>query len=278
VRGYRPSRGRSCSDLSSEHFTSPSGPSRALSQHSKQRYTLHQSVALQRLDIRRTRPIEHSSTMASRCPVFGTRPASPNSLPRQRRAKRSMDSAWPSCGVSRSLRVTAPDKRCCGSRPKSCLEAVHETGRTDDSVAEGHTLCRYWIRRNPRRHVTTTRKHDTQVAPSLSNRPAAAVRVLLGDGGDDGQQIRAPARENDIRGLALVRTAHHLDRPPQPSVWPPSRSLTDMPNAGTMAPDCELETWVLIPSNAIVRVAPPSRSNAAFGGGTSCSSAYTTTG
>jgi IS5 family transposase len=38
-------------------------------------------------------------------------------------------------------------------------------------------------------HVTTTRKHDTQIAPSLINRNEAEVGVLLGDKGYDDQRI-----------------------------------------------------------------------------------------
>jgi IS5 family transposase len=51
-------------------------------------------------------------------------------------------------------------------------------------------------------HVTTTRKHDTQIAPSLIDHNAAKVGVLLGDKGYDDQQIRAMARENEIRPLS----------------------------------------------------------------------------
>ena len=54
-------------------------------------------------------------------------------------------------------------------------------------------------------HVTTTRKHDTQIAPSLINRNASEVEVLLGDKGYDDQQIRTVARENSIRPLIKHR-------------------------------------------------------------------------
>lgn len=50
-------------------------------------------------------------------------------------------------------------------------------------------------------HVTRTRRHDTQIAPSLINRNTAKVEVLLGEKGYDDQQIRAKARENEIRPL-----------------------------------------------------------------------------
>jgi len=51
------------------------------------------------------------------------------------------------------------------------------------------------------RHIPTTRNHDTRVALSAINRNAIELGVLLGDGGDDDQQIRAMARENGIRLL-----------------------------------------------------------------------------
>ena len=61
-------------------------------------------------------------------------------------------------------------------------------------------------------HVTTIRKHDIQIAPSLINRNAAEVGVLLGDKGYDDQQIRAMARENGIRLLIKHRTFSSLQK------------------------------------------------------------------
>ncbi|MFP4590728.1 MAG: IS5 family transposase [Halobacteriales archaeon] len=61
-------------------------------------------------------------------------------------------------------------------------------------------------------HITTTRKHDTQIAPSLINRNTAEVEVLLGDKGYDDQQIRATARENDIRPLIKHREFSSLQK------------------------------------------------------------------
>jgi len=48
-------------------------------------------------------------------------------------------------------------------------------------------------------HVTTTRKHDSQIAPSLIKRNTGEVAVLLGDKGYDDQKIRALARETGVR-------------------------------------------------------------------------------
>ena len=61
-------------------------------------------------------------------------------------------------------------------------------------------------------HITTTRKHDTQIAPSLIDRNTAEVDVLLGDKGYDDQQIRAMARENGIRPLIKHREFSPLQK------------------------------------------------------------------
>jgi len=39
-------------------------------------------------------------------------------------------------------------------------------------------------------HVTTTRKHDTEIAPSLIKRSSNWIDVLLGDKGYDDQELR----------------------------------------------------------------------------------------
>ncbi len=61
-------------------------------------------------------------------------------------------------------------------------------------------------------HITTTRKHDTQIAPSLINRNTSEVEVLLGDKGYDDQQIREMARENSIRPLIKHREFSSLQK------------------------------------------------------------------
>jgi IS5 family transposase len=61
-------------------------------------------------------------------------------------------------------------------------------------------------------HVTTTRKHDTQIAPSLINRNATEITVLLGDKGYDDQQIRTIARKNEIRPLIKHREFSSLQK------------------------------------------------------------------
>lgn len=61
-------------------------------------------------------------------------------------------------------------------------------------------------------HVTTTRKHDSKIAPSLIKRSAGEVAVLLGDKGYDDQQIRALAREDGIRPLIKHREFSSLHK------------------------------------------------------------------
>jgi IS5 family transposase len=50
-------------------------------------------------------------------------------------------------------------------------------------------------------HVTTTRKHDSQIAPSLIKRNTENMTILLGDKGYDDQKIRAFARDAGVRPL-----------------------------------------------------------------------------
>ena len=61
-------------------------------------------------------------------------------------------------------------------------------------------------------HVTTTRKHDSQIAPSLIKRNTGEVTILLGDKGYDDQKIRAIAHEADIRPAIKHREFSSLHR------------------------------------------------------------------
>jgi IS5 family transposase len=54
-------------------------------------------------------------------------------------------------------------------------------------------------------HVTTTRKHDTQIAPQVVKRNAKTITVLAGDKGYDDQNLRRLARDHDIRPLIKQR-------------------------------------------------------------------------
>ncbi len=61
-------------------------------------------------------------------------------------------------------------------------------------------------------HVTTTRKHDSQIAPSLIKRNTGKVAVLLGDKGYDDQKVRALARETGVRPLIKHREFSSLHK------------------------------------------------------------------
>ena len=54
-------------------------------------------------------------------------------------------------------------------------------------------------------HVTTTRKHDTQIAPQVVKRNVAAIAVLTGDKGYDDKKLRKLAHDHDIRPLIKHR-------------------------------------------------------------------------
>lgn len=61
-------------------------------------------------------------------------------------------------------------------------------------------------------HVTTTRKHDTQIAPSLIKRNTNGVGILLGDKGYDDQTLRALVREKEARPLIKHREFSSLHK------------------------------------------------------------------
>jgi IS5 family transposase len=50
-------------------------------------------------------------------------------------------------------------------------------------------------------HVTTTRKHDTQIAPRVVKRNAEFIKVLTSDKGYDDQKLRRIDREHSVRPL-----------------------------------------------------------------------------
>jgi IS5 family transposase len=54
-------------------------------------------------------------------------------------------------------------------------------------------------------HVTTTRKHDSQIAPSVIKRNPESIEILLGDKGYDDQTIRRLARQHEVRPLIKHR-------------------------------------------------------------------------
>ena len=54
-------------------------------------------------------------------------------------------------------------------------------------------------------HVTTTRKHDTQIAPQVVKRNAEFIEVLIGDKGYDDQNLRRLACDFGVRPLIKHR-------------------------------------------------------------------------
>ena len=54
-------------------------------------------------------------------------------------------------------------------------------------------------------HVTTTRKHDSQIAPALIKRNPVHIDILIGDKGYDDQKIRRLARQHKVRLLIKYR-------------------------------------------------------------------------
>ena len=62
-------------------------------------------------------------------------------------------------------------------------------------------------------HVTTTREHDSQIAPSLIERNSNEVAILLGDKGYDDQKARAVARDAGVRPLVKHREFPSLHKP-----------------------------------------------------------------
>jgi IS5 family transposase len=61
-------------------------------------------------------------------------------------------------------------------------------------------------------HVTTTRKHDTQIAPQVVKRDVESITVLAGDKGYDDQKLRRLARDHDVRPLSKHREFSSLHK------------------------------------------------------------------
>ena len=61
-------------------------------------------------------------------------------------------------------------------------------------------------------HVTTTRKHDSKIAPSLIRRNTDDVTILLGDKGYDDLNIRTLAREDGVRPVIKHREFSSLHK------------------------------------------------------------------
>jgi IS5 family transposase len=54
-------------------------------------------------------------------------------------------------------------------------------------------------------HVTTTQKHDSQIAPSLIKRNLEQIDILISDKGYHDQKIRRLARQHEVQPLIKYR-------------------------------------------------------------------------
>lgn len=61
-------------------------------------------------------------------------------------------------------------------------------------------------------HITTTRKHDSKIAPSLIKLNTGKVAVLLGNKGYDDEKVRALVRETGVRPLIKHREFSSLHK------------------------------------------------------------------
>ena len=67
-------------------------------------------------------------------------------------------------------------------------------------------------------HVTTRRKHDSQIAPSLIKRNPENIENLLGDKGYDDQKIRYLVRQHEVRPLIKHREFTSLHKACKPTL------------------------------------------------------------
>ncbi|QFU84460.1 IS5 family transposase [Natronorubrum aibiense] len=181
--------------------------SRYSSKYSKQRYTLHQHVVLLCLKIRknttyRTLLDEFIEMPRIRNAINLTELPDPSTLCK---AFDRLDMAvWRVLlNLSVSLLLTNGVTGIDASGFDRTHASKHYTKRAKLTIQQLKVTLLVDTRANAilDLHVTTTRKHDTQITPSLINRNASEIGVLLGDKGYDDQQIRAMARENGVRPL-----------------------------------------------------------------------------
>jgi IS5 family transposase len=84
-----------------------------------------------------------------------------------------------------------------------CHASKHDMKRTKLTIQQSKVTLLVDTRANAilDLHVATTRKHYSQIAPSLIKRNTGEVAILLGDKGYDDQKVRAVAREAGVRPL-----------------------------------------------------------------------------
>jgi IS5 family transposase len=188
---------------------------RAVTRHSskfsKRRYTLHQHIVLLCLKVRKNT-------------TYRTLLDEPIEIPRIRNAINLDELPSPSAlckafdrldmavwRVLLTLSVTLlPTNGVAGidaSGFDRCHASKHYTKRTKLTIQQLKVTLLVDTRANAilDLHVTTTRKHDSQIAPSLIKRNAENVAILLGDKGYDDQTVRAVARDAGVRPLIKHR-------------------------------------------------------------------------
>ncbi len=188
------------------------------SKFSKRRYTLHQHVVLLCLKVRknttyRTLLDELIEMPRIRKAIYLDELPSPSTLCK---AFNRLDMAvW---RVLLNLSITLlPTNGVVGvdaSGFDRCHASKHYTKRTKLTIQQLKVTLLVDMRANAilDLHVTTTRKHDSQIPPSLIKRNAGNVAILLGDKGYDDQKVRALARDAGVRPLIKHREFSSLHK------------------------------------------------------------------
>ncbi|WP_227378555.1 IS5 family transposase [Haladaptatus halobius] len=188
------------------------------SKFSKRRYTLHQHIVLLCLKVRK------NTTYRMLLDEF-------IEMPRIRRAIDLEDLPCPSTlckafnqldmavwRVLLNLSVTLLPTNGVGGIDASGFDrshaSKHYTKRTKLTIQQLKVTLLVDTRSNAiiDLNVTTTRKHDSQIAPSLIKRNTDEVVILLGDKGYDDQKIRTLAHEQDVRPLIKHREFSQLHK------------------------------------------------------------------
>ncbi|WP_242492720.1 IS5 family transposase, partial [Halogeometricum borinquense] len=187
------------------------------SKFSKRRYTLHQHIVLLCLKVRknttyRTLLDELIEMPRIRKAINLDELPSPSTLCK---AFNRLDmTVW---RVLLNLSITLlPTNGVVGVDASSfdrCHASKHYTKRTKLTIQQLKLTLLVDTRANAilDLHVTTTKKRDSQIAPSLIKRNAENLEILLGDKGYDDQKVRALARDAGVRPLIKHRefSSHH---------------------------------------------------------------------
>ena len=178
--------------------------------YSRKRFTLRQHVVLLCLKVKKTT----SLTNSSKCPASVRLSALTRSPLLRRSARRSKAFDRLEMAVWRVLlNVSLTDLPVNGvtgidaSGFERAHASTHYTKRTNLTIQQLKTTLLVDTATNAVLdiHVTTARKHDTQIAPQVVKRNAASIKVLTGDKGYDDQKLRHLARDHDIRPLIKHR-------------------------------------------------------------------------